>query len=149
MVEPSDRSEPLEPPEPSEPAAPARRRFLAAVAAAGAATAAGCSSVWSQPGATDVVVHNAADEPTVVSVRITPADADAAHTEKRLELAPNDAVDPVNDSKLPTNDAYTVEVSVEGGPSETFEWEDPSLELAPLYVLVDGSRNVRFLLQAG
>ena len=153
MVQPSDPrpsapSDAAEPPEPSA-AVSDRRRFLAAAAAAGTATVAGCSSVWSQPGATDVVAHNAADEQTVVTVRVTPAGADAAHTERTLELAPNGTVDPVNDSTLPTNDAYTVEVAVEDGPSETFEWSDPSLELAPLYVLVDGSDNVHFLLKAG
>lgn len=133
----------------TEPSRPARRRFLAAAAAAGTAAVAGCSSLWDQTGATDVVAYNAADEPTVVAITVTPSGADDAHTSKTLELAPNESVDPVNDSKLPTNDAYAVEVSVEGGPSETFEWEDPSLELAPLYVLLDGSENVHFLLKAG
>ena len=143
MTEPSDGTRPPDPDEPT------RRRLLAAVAAAGTASVAGCSGVWSQPGATDVVAHNAAEETKVVAVRIASADADVAHTEETLELAPNDTVDPVNDSKLPTNGAYTVEVAVEGGPSETFEWADPRLELAPLYVLLDGSDNVHFLLKAG
>jgi hypothetical protein len=56
----------------------------------------------------------------------------------------------VNSGKLPTNtSSYTVQVSVEDGPSETFEWTDPSVELAPLWVRIDGTRNITFLLQAG
>lgn len=66
-----------------------------------------------------------------------------------LELAPNERVDPVNDSKLPMNASYTGAVDVVGGPDETFEWTDPTVERAPLWVVVDGSDNIRFLLQTG
>ena len=55
----------------------------------------------------------------------------------------------MNRSKLPTNSGYTVVVDIEDGPRETFEWDDPDLELAPLYVLIDETENVKFLLQAG
>jgi hypothetical protein len=40
-------------------------------------------------------------------------------------------------------------VSVENGPSETFEWDDPVVDRAPLWILIDDGRNIRFLLQAG
>lgn len=135
----------------SEPSSPSssRRRVLSAVAATGAVAVAGCSTVWDQTGASDVVVHNVATEAATVSIAITDVDAQEPHTSTTLELAPNESVDPVNDSKLPLNTSYTVEVDVADGPSETFDWEDPEVELAPLHVLLDGSRNVRFLLQAG
>lgn len=132
-----------------------RRRVLATMAAVtGGVAASGCSALqgrwgWDQTGATDVVLTNAAAEPQTVSITITDASADDPHTSRTLEVVPNETVDPVNRSKLPTNASYTVEAAVEDGPSETFEWKDPALELAPLWVLVDGTRNIKFLLQAG
>lgn len=127
-----------------------RRRLLSTVGAVAGVTAlAGCSSLWNQTGATDVVAYNAGSETKVVAITITDSDSDEAHTARTLELAPAEGVDPVNDSKLPTNASYTVEVVVEDGPSETFEWDDPDVELAPLYVMVDDSENVRFLLRVG
>lgn len=140
--------------EEQSPQRPGRRRVLATVAVLGGVTTLpGCSALrdgaWNQPGATDVVVHNAGADRRTVTVRIVESDAADPHTSRTLSVAPGETVDPVNRSKLPTNDSYTVEVSVRDGPSETFEWDDPDLELAPLWVLVDGSENVRFLLQAG
>ena len=126
-----------------------RRRLFSAAAVTGVTALAGCSALWSQHGATDVVAYNAAAERKVVGVVVTVAGDDHPHTAKTLELDAHQSVDPVNDSKLPTNDSYTVDVTVEGGPSETFDWADPALDRAPLYVVVDGSENVRFLLQAG
>lgn len=131
------------------PALPRRRLLAATVALAGATGVAGCGALWDQTGATDVVAYNVAGEPKVVSVTITPAGANAPHTSRTLEMAPGERVDPVNDGKLPTNSSYAVAVDVADGPSETFQWTDPDVERAPLYVLVDGSRNVRFLLEAG
>ena len=55
----------------------------------------------------------------------------------------------MNRSKLPTNSSYSITVEVDGGPSETFDWDDPDIERAPLYILVDETQNIRFLLQAG
>jgi len=40
-------------------------------------------------------------------------------------------------------------VTVENGASETYNWESPDIELAPLYILIDDTANVDFLLQAG
>ncbi|WP_310898699.1 hypothetical protein [Haloarcula onubensis] len=84
-----------------------------------------------------------------MSVTITPDGAEEPHTDRTLQIAPGDTVSPVNRSKLPTNDGYTVDVTVEDGPAETYEWADPTVELAPLWVLVDGSENIKFLLQSG
>lgn len=132
-----------------------RRRILAALAAVATAGLAGCS--WGQngngvgnSGATDVIACNGGSEPRTVTITVTAADSDTPHTSRTLELSPGETVDPVNSGKLPTTArSYTVEVTVENGPSETFEWEDPSVELAPLWVRVDESRNIKFLLQAG
>ena len=127
-----------------------RRRLLSAIAAlAGTSALAGCSALWDQPGATDVVLYNAASEAQTVSVTITDVDDDDPHASRTLEVGAGERIDPVNPSKLPMNAEYTVRVAVEGGPTETFEWDDPRLELAPLYVLVDETDNVAFLLQAG
>jgi len=129
---------------------PSRRRFLTALAAvAGTTSIAGCSALWDQTGATDVVVYNVRAEPIVVSVTITPTDADEPHTARELDIAPGAKVDPVNRSKLPTNSSYSITVEVDEGPSETFDWDDPDIELAPLYILVDETPNIKFLLQAG
>ncbi len=127
-----------------------RRRVLAAMAGAGTAAFAGCSALWDQPGATDVVAYNVSADPQVVSVTITDAGEDVEHTSRTLELDPGEKVDPVNDDgKLPLTTDYAVAVSVQDGPSETFEWEEPDVTRAPLWVLVDGTGNVRFLLEAG
>jgi len=129
---------------------PGRRRFLTALAAgAGTTSIAGCSALWDQTGATDVLVYNVRTEPLVVSVTITPTDAEEPHTARELEIAPGAKTDPVNRSKLPTNSSYSITVEVDGGPSETFDWDDPDVELAPLYILVDETQNIKFLLQAG
>ena len=129
---------------------PGRRRILTALAAvAGTTSTAGCSILWDQTGATDVLVYNVRTEPIVVTVTITPADAEEPHTARELEIAPGSKVDPVNRSKLPTNSSYSITVAVDGGPSETFDWDDPDVELAPLYILVDETQNIKFLLQAG
>ena len=127
-----------------------RRRFLAAMAGVAGTTAlAGCSTVWQQTGATDVNVYNWAGESKVVSITITSADADEPHTARTLELGAGERIEAFNRSKLPTNTSYTVDVTVGDGSSETFDWKDPDVSLAPLYVLVDESRNIKFLLQAG
>jgi hypothetical protein len=132
-----------------------RRGLLAAAAALTSTGLAGCAGDQTPGGvgnsfATDVIAHNAAPGPRTVSVTITATDAESPHTSRTLELSPNEVVDPVNSSKLPANSAsYTVEVSVADGPNETFDWTDPAPELAPLWVLVDDSRNVGFLLEAG
>jgi hypothetical protein len=127
-----------------------RRRFLTTMAAVtGTVSLAGCSALWDQTGATEVAVYNVRAEPILVSVTITADDAEEPHTSRELEIDPGAKVDPVNRSKLPTNGSYAVRVDVDGGPTETFDWNDPDVELAPLYVLVDETRNVKFLLQAG
>ena len=127
-----------------------RRQVCSTVGALGASTAlAGCSALWDQTGATDVALRNVADESLTVSVTITSDGADGPHTEATVDLAAHEFVPAVNDSKLPTNGSYAVDVDVEGGPNETFEWEDPTVELAPLHVVVDGGDNVDFLLKAG
>lgn len=127
-----------------------RRRFVKSLAsAAGLASLSGCTALWDQTGATDVNAHNAAEESMTVSVTITPDGASEPHTARTLQIEPGDTVSPVNRSKLPTNDSYTVDVTVEDGPAETYEWDDPTLELAPLWVLVDGTENIKFLLQSG
>lgn len=126
-----------------------RRRILGSiVATAGFGGVAGCLSV-DQPGASDVVAYNAAEESKTISVTITAGDAEDLHTSRSITVDPNHRVDPVNQSKLPLNTDYLIAVDVENGPNETFEWNDPTVKRAPLYVFVDDSSNIKFLLQAG
>lgn len=132
-----------------------RRQFLTILAAvAGTTTVAGCFGlgghrIGGQHGATDVLLYNLMAEPATVSVTITESDSDDPHTARTLTLTEGETVNPVNRGKLPTNGSYLVEVDVENGPSETYDWSDPDLELAPLYILIDDSQNIKFLLHAG
>lgn len=127
-----------------------RRLVLAAAAGAGTAAVAGCSGLWDQPGASDVIAYNVSADPQVVTVTVTDAGEDIERTSRTLVLDPGERVDPVNDDgKLPLTTDYAVAVTVEDGPTETFEWEDPDVTRAPLWVLVDGTGNIRFLLEAG
>lgn len=124
--------------------------MLRSVAAVGAAASvAGCGRLWSQPGASDVILVNATDAPLTVAVTITAADGDDPHTHRVLAVGARETVDPVNRSKLPLTKEYDVAVDVADGPGETFTWTDPDVSRAPLWVRLDGSRNVTFLLQAG
>ena len=132
-----------------------RRQFLASVAAASVTVGlAGCQTGPApdgvgDSGATDVVAYSLASNPKTVSIRITELGAESPRTDRTLDVSPGEVVDPVNAGKLPTNTGYMVEVTVAGGPSETFEWAEPSVDLAPLWVQIDDSRNIHFLLQAG
>jgi hypothetical protein len=141
--------------EPESDAGIGRRQSLVTMAALVTGGIAGCSSLDSQDGvgnsgAVDVIAYSAASEPRTVSITVTGAEAETPHTSRTETLEPGEAVDPVNPSKLPTNtSSYTVEVAVTDGPSEQFEWTDPTVDLAPLWVIVDDSRNINFLLQAG
>jgi hypothetical protein len=120
---------------------------------------AGCSSFLGDDGddggvgnsgATDVVVVNAAAESREIAITVTEDGAADPAIDETLTLAAGELVERVKPSKLPTNvDGYTVAVSVTDGPSETFEWTDPTVELAPLWVRIDDTRNIKFLLQAG
>lgn len=124
-----------------------------ALGLAGLSLTAGCSSVrdrlWSQTGATDVFVISTASQPRTLTVAIRDTEADAQLTERTIPVSPGEQAGPVRESKLPTNTSYRIEASLEDGPSETFEWTDPTVERAPLWILVDDSQNIKFLLQAG
>lgn len=108
----------------------------------------GCLSL-SQPGASDVMIYNGTNEAMVLSVTITASNSEEPNTSRSIEVTPGERTDPVNQGKLPLNTNYTINVTVENGPSETFAWKDPTVTRAPLYVFIDGSRNIKFLLQAG
>jgi hypothetical protein len=125
-----------------------RRQYLSAVAGLAGATTAGCVS-WDQTGATDVIVYSLAADRTTVSLVITDTDATDPHTSRTLEVSQGEKIDPVNRGKLPTNTSYTVEATVEGGTTDTFEWADPTLDLAPLYVVIEDPQNIEFLFHAG
>lgn len=126
-----------------------RRQCLSiAVVLAGAATSAGCLS-WNQTGATDVFVYSLAPSNTTVTVTITDIDSTEPHTSQTRTLSQGDQTGPVNDSKLPTNTSYTIEVAIEDGASGTFDWTDPDIELAPLYIAIEDSQTINFRFNAG
>lgn len=141
-----------------------RRQSLLTMAAVATAGFAGCGSIQDGDAngdddddggvgnsfATDVILYSAASAPRTVSITITETESDTPHTARTIDLSPGETVDPVNSGKLPANNSsYAVEVVVEDGPSETFEWDDPTVGRAPLWIVVDDSRNIKFLLQAG
>ncbi|ERJ07016.1 TAT pathway signal sequence protein [Halorhabdus tiamatea SARL4B] len=129
---------------------PDRRTFLSGAAATGAVATAGCSFLWDQPGATDVILYSGASQPRTVTVSITrSAGNEGTVVDRTMTVDPGETVDPVNQSKLPLGRPYTVTVTVENGGSETFNWESPDIELAPLYIFIDDTANVDFLLQTG
>ncbi|MDZ7849777.1 MAG: hypothetical protein U5K70_02830 [Halodesulfurarchaeum sp.] len=80
---------------------------------------------------------------------ITETNATEPHTSRTLEVSQGEKVDPVNRGKLPTNTSYTVDITVQDGGSETFDWTDPELGLAPLYVVIEDIQNIEFLFHAG
>jgi hypothetical protein len=96
-----------------------------------------------------VVVANDSPSRKTVTVTITDAEAAEVHTERTIAVESREKRDSVNRGKIPLNTDYRVEANVEDGPSETFEWDDPVIDRAPLWIRVDGSRNITFLLQAG
>lgn len=135
--------------EDTESADLSRRQMLESLAVtAGITGLAGCFSV-DQVGASDVKIYNAAGEPKSIFVTITASESEEPHTSRALDVGSAEMIDPVNESKLPLNSNYRIEVAVENGPSETFEWEDPTVERAPLFVFIDDTWNIKFLLQAG
>jgi Tfp pilus assembly major pilin PilA len=131
-----------------------RRRFVSVLAwIGGTVTLSGCATRRDNPprqlGATDVVVVNDSSSHKTVTVTITDVEANEIHTDRAITTAPRTQNDSVNDGKLPLNTDYRIEVNVENGPAETFEWDDPVIDRAPLWIRVDDSRNITFLLQAG
>ena len=48
--------------------------------------------------------------------------------------------------QLRMNEQYRITVDVQGGPNETYEWNDVG---SPLHVIVDDSENVVFATQVG
>lgn len=140
----------------SVPPETSRRTALGTIAALACSTSvAGCSSSRTDDnvgdsGATDVLVYNAAATPKTVTLTIAESGAESPHTSRTLTLSSHELAEDVNDGKLPTHpSSYTVEVVVEDGPTETFEWTDPTVELAPLWIRLDDTRNIKFLFQAG
>jgi len=130
---------------------PSRRRVVAAGAALAGASLAGCSFVpGTRKGATEVVLHNERTEPISVSLAVTgEGDGGEPRVSETIDLDSLERARPNEDDQLPVGTDYAVEVDVEDGPTETFEWRDVRVELAPLHVIVDGSDNVLFALEAG
>jgi hypothetical protein len=133
---------------------PTRRKTLGALAAAGLGAVAGCNALGnagtpavSNSYTTDVVACSVADTEKTVTVTVRAAGAEDPRTDRTLSLSPGEVINPVNDGKFP-GDGYTVEVDIEEGPSETFEWTEVGPERAPLWVLIPENDNVRFLLDA-
>lgn len=94
-------------------------------------------------------MYSLAADPVTVSVVVTDTDATEPHTSRTLEISQGEKVEPVNRGKLPTNTSYTITVTVEGGANETFEWTDPKLDLAPLYIVIEDPQTIEFLFNAG
>jgi len=120
-----------------------RREMLATISATGAAALAGCPGSESS-GASDVILLNMMEDLQEVSVEIG-----EDVLERTMEVDPNGKIDPINEEKLPLNSDYTIKVDVTDGPSESFDWEDPSFERAPLWIILQNDKNILFMLEAG
>ena len=126
-----------------------RRRYLSTLATfAGVTATTGCVA-WEQTGATDIRLYSLAADPLTVSVVITGANTTDPHTSRTLSVSQGETIDSVNRGKLPTNTSYTVAVAIEEGASETFDWTDPTLDLAPLHVLIEDPQTIEFLYNTG
>jgi hypothetical protein len=80
-------------------------------------------------GTADVIVNNAASEPETIPITTTDREAGSPHTSGRLDVSPGEIVDRVHSERVPTNTGgYSVEVSVEDWPGETFERTDPAVD---------------------
>lgn len=125
-----------------------RRTVLGSIALTLSLAFAGCSQYPSK-GATDVKVHNLRTEPVSIAIRITADGGEQPRVERTLSLDSTDQAVPTRNDKLPIGSDYTVDIDIENGPTESFQWEDVSLDLAPLHVLVDDTSNIVFALQSG
>lgn len=136
-----------------------KRRLL--LAAIGSSVMAGCQSMvmgnkegettGSRKGATSVRIHNETNEPVTLSIVVTDKD-DETRLDEMVTLDPLDEVDPIAEQylgQLPEGTDYTVNIDVENGPSETFQWQDVRIGLAPLHVIFDGSSDLLFTVVAG
>jgi hypothetical protein len=142
-----------------------KRRVL--LAAIGSSAIAGCQSLatnngretagsradvnGSSKGATSVHIHNETNEPVTLSMVVTDTD-DETRLDETVTVDPLDEVDPFDEHHLgllPEGTDYTVTIDVENGPSETFQWQDVRIGLAPLHVIIDGSSDLLFTLGAG
>lgn len=144
-----------------------KRRLL--LAAIGSSVMAGCQSLayneegemkgtasndkGGSKGATSVVIHNGTNETMSLSFSVADMDDNGTpRVKETVTLDPLEQIDPINEqhlSKLPVGGNYIITIDVEGGPSETFQWQDVRLELAPLHVIVEGNSNILFALAVG
>lgn len=116
------------PPADSNPSRVSRRTVLAGAGTALLAGGAGCTNpLGYSRGATDVVLHNEADERRTVELTVMKPGNESAHIDSRLELEPNSRKR-INNDVIMGND-YDVKVSftdttMNSPYTETQEWND-------------------------
>lgn len=136
-----------------------RRKLLAACTTLVGGSLAGCTlkgegeeaSTGARTGATSVLIHNETTESVTFSVLVTDTDG-KTRLDETVSLDPLGEVDPIAEQdlgQLPEGTDYTVTIDVENGPSETFEWQDVQIGLAPLHVVFDGRSDLLFTVGAG
>lgn len=124
-----------------------RRDVLAASVTTLATSVTGCTQ-GSSKGATDVVVRNEASTERSIRITISGATDEQPRLETTLALDSREQATPTARDKLPVGTDYTVEVDVEGGPTDTYYWTDVSLDLAPLHVILVCNSDIYFELQS-
>lgn len=125
-----------------------RRRFLVATGSVAIpGLTAGCYTDGA--GGSRIVVYNVTADPTTVSIEVVPESDDVSGLDRTLELDPRERIEIPEEFVFPLITDYSVTVDVEGGPRETFDWTESAADRAPLYVLLDGSDNIRFLVEVG
>lgn len=94
-------------------------------------------------GALDAVVRNGTQNRLSVSARVVDKSEDSTVTDKTLALAPGTTVPLVqSENTFRMNRTYTIEVNVNDGPQDTYEWEANE----PLRILVQND-GIDFLLK--
>lgn len=141
-----------------------RRSLLAACPALVGGSLAGCTMMQDERakegagrGATSIIIHNETNSSQSVSVTATDSDGKTwidvtdtvdAHTHVDPISLENSKRPGQRVSKLPEGNDYTVDVTVDGGVSQTLEWEDVTLDLAPLRLIIIDRSYIAFTLQA-
>lgn len=141
-----------------------RRSLLAACPVLVGGSLAGCTMTQDEranegsgTGATSIIIHNETNTSQSVSVTATDSDGktwidvtDTIDAHKHVDPLSLENAKRTDQrvSQLPVGNDYTIDVAVDGGVSQTLEWEDVTLDLAPLRLLVIDKSYIAFTLQA-
>lgn len=106
---------------------PSRRTFLHAASLASACVVSGCATLRTPSTDVDIRLMNFVPEPRTVSVVVTQADEEVFRTEKTIAAADPEGrattVDIPGAFEGTEGEHYTVDVTPEGQPTDSYEYE--------------------------